>query len=988
MNSLSELNNYSRTGITYTDTRPYSIAFANASPVNQTVTINEGSTHEVPIGVEITQLVSIPESVVYTVNVAALAGATITWNNPNNLPTAELSAGVYQIAGIISKSTWDVVKSPAVSLPRDYNGIWSYTSTINDQEGNVRSWTTTVTVNDLQEISIPTNHTYDEDIAALITGYPQILDVENDGSGTYSITLTPNPIAAVDILSSTGTGGTSSFNGSTKVLTISGNRGQVNSHLANVTLTPANDYTNNFLINYSLTNPISNLVSDVVQEILIGETNEEIVDMALNRFYKVDRDSLIFTGIIPSITEAGTYTIRFTANTTGGFISTTSAAVNWTAGTRTYEFTGTQAQCNNIFNTIKFWPDEDYSSTLEITYTQISGGTTQVIQAFDLISVPKDPLFFGTTNTPVFVDEDQQNIAITELKTIAPYWNDSAIVDISIKTRIWPHEEPFDAGVLSGTGGVWNAETKTLRYTFSAPVDFDDINNKLASTELDLNIGMDTDFYLLQNLGLDDSGQYENLVEYRVNEKTDTYFTVNLGSTWAVTGANIFLDTDANNPNIKSMATDGTIVVGVAPGSASILGGIYTRPFANFQSSSWTLRASGYVSDIIYSDQHNQFLAVGNNIDIGGSTTTMAYSSNGTTWAACTNHRVGFDDVNARTIKFIGKSDPSDDMYAVGFTGVVLKSLGDCSGPWTMLYGPSALSPVKGQLDASIPVLPTTNRNAYENYSLSAMAGRDDKMILTWKYFSFLTVSGRFQVCTDGETFVPDSVTYDRGAFNLQYINDQWYWCQNTFNAAAGSYLARILTSNDGSNWTIFFDKPAGELSQPARYYFDGYNHWVHYNPRSNNVGNIYYKPESGWIEPPYSTWVGSVTSLSDQQDNLILGGAGAIVNPPGATGRNTFIPRPVQYTFTIDGYTIECRFPYYRMDRIQAITMMEDVFNEFIDDNSLPWTVTTTASSITVNLGENNFSPAKSCSLVVDSNGSTTVAMGVSGNSFVTGKI
>jgi hypothetical protein len=139
-------------------------------------------------------------------------------------------------------------------------------------------WPINVTIsNTSSEISTPSTFNYIEDAVQVITGAPQITDAWS-GPGNYNIVITPNVTTPVFSLSSANATLTanSTFNTQTKVLTINGTKANVNAHLANITLTPTSDTNATFSLDYSLTNPVSGLVTAVSQTCQAGTTHAEV----------------------------------------------------------------------------------------------------------------------------------------------------------------------------------------------------------------------------------------------------------------------------------------------------------------------------------------------------------------------------------------------------------------------------------------------------------------------------------------------------------------------------------------------------------------------------------------------------------------------------------------------------------------------------------------------------------------------------------------
>lgn len=230
---------------------------------------------------------------------------------------------------------------------------------------------------------------YNEDTPTTINNGPLISDVAHAGDGTYTLTIGPNIANAVASMSSTGTGGTSSWNNTTKVLTITGTRDQCNDRINNLTLTPATDYRFNFKLNYTVAIPTGGSGTRT-QRVNIAGTDADIVNMNITRYYYGFQKNMIFATATPEIVDSDpnnpTYTIFF--NTTLGYF-----AVNGTGLSQNWSYSGTKAQVNALFSQIEFYPLNGIGSTGSFTYTQKKGTTTMVTMTVGL--------YFVSNGTPV-----------------------------------------------------------------------------------------------------------------------------------------------------------------------------------------------------------------------------------------------------------------------------------------------------------------------------------------------------------------------------------------------------------------------------------------------------------------------------------------------------------------------------------------------------------------------------------------------------------
>jgi hypothetical protein len=381
VHSLSELNNYSEQSITTLDTRPTSIRYLFTPTVNKTLTINEDETHLAQLGTDIVEFVNCSTSdVVYSINVAGLANTTVTWTSlPANV-TSNVSAGVYSVYGVNLVKQWDQIKSPTITLPTNYNGIFTYTSQIK-LAGNVdASWTTTLTVSENLELSNPGAFFYTTGVAQTVIGKPIVQD--NVGNA-FTLITQPSVASYVSNLTVSGTGGTVTTNATTKSVTItSANKDQLNNYLANLTLTTAESIDFDFNLNYSLFNQTNSTWANVSQDLYSPATAANTLTRPNAIYYVQDTiTSLVETPLINSIIDPAADFLLSISPTTANSISnlyttSTFSNVNWYSGNVTLEMYGTQANINQDLGNLFLVPfsglDQDFVLNYNLKYTSSS----------------------------------------------------------------------------------------------------------------------------------------------------------------------------------------------------------------------------------------------------------------------------------------------------------------------------------------------------------------------------------------------------------------------------------------------------------------------------------------------------------------------------------------------------------------------------------------------------------------------------------------
>lgn len=193
---------------------------------------------------------------------------------------------------------------------------------------------------------------------------------------TYTITVTPTPTSAINSMSTAGgTGGTSTFNSSSKVLTISGTRDQINSHLDNLSVV-LNEYAIDTIeLVYLITSPGGSPVS---QYLYPNPTEISLIN-SINQFYV--EDTTYYNLGAPKISHknfgiaANTLplTLTITPNTaistnTISTFGTLGASTSYNSGTKEYRIIGNVAQINNEVGNIRVSPAVDYNNDFYFTY--------------------------------------------------------------------------------------------------------------------------------------------------------------------------------------------------------------------------------------------------------------------------------------------------------------------------------------------------------------------------------------------------------------------------------------------------------------------------------------------------------------------------------------------------------------------------------------------------------------------------------------------
>jgi hypothetical protein len=280
MSSLTELNNYSDNTITFTENRPYGVVLAWPTSRDLSFTV-ETQTFTVQRTNEIEEIITPTSALVeYEIDVSAVPGATVSWSTTPSGCNVVSSNGVFIMQGIDSISDWETVRAPSITVPNTFQGSFFYIVTIryNTPQGiQEQSWqvgtfvpvsnfissaslstaftrtrTTSCSINcyfsstsELENAGFSGPSTFDflKSTTQTITGTPTIV---YEGSGTgWSVVITPSDPSVVDTMS---TSGVTSFNNTTKALTITGSQAQLITALANISLTTTSVKQDIFLL--------------------------------------------------------------------------------------------------------------------------------------------------------------------------------------------------------------------------------------------------------------------------------------------------------------------------------------------------------------------------------------------------------------------------------------------------------------------------------------------------------------------------------------------------------------------------------------------------------------------------------------------------------------------------------------------------------------------------------------------------------------------
>lgn len=315
MHSITDLNNYSITSIPYTDYREPGVIYTTMES-NISQAIWEGDRPEALLGIDISDIINVNNnSLSYTIDMSTCGNIIPTWSNVTANITTTITGNVYTIGNITSVSDWTQIKQPLMIAPIDYTGLYHYTSNVRYQGNVLTQWGSTVTVNDLPELSEPLNYYYILGVPDVIANVPQIVDIENS---TYTLDITVSNLIVAQNLT------IDSVALSSNTATFNGNASTLNSKLSSIIFYNPNNYNVDWYISYRLINGSSGIITNKTQQILCSE------DSFIQRGYDDFHTGNVFHKILNSPTISGNiltgnYTLTIspiTANTAANLSAT------------------------------------------------------------------------------------------------------------------------------------------------------------------------------------------------------------------------------------------------------------------------------------------------------------------------------------------------------------------------------------------------------------------------------------------------------------------------------------------------------------------------------------------------------------------------------------------------------------------------------------------------------------------------------------------
>lgn len=500
MGSFTDLNNYANETLTYTDLRDPGPRFN--LPIDTSTFAYTATSGTFPITrinpisqvtIEVIDIVR-PDDADFSmaVDVSSVPGATVVWPTvPTGCVVANPATGVYVIDGIDTVAIWDQIKDPNIVLPNTFNGVFEYIVAFGWNGGSgveLKSYTVGAFVpvafmpsvftgtfgrnrirpsgsnlsssaslaGTLKQSGLSTPQSFEFRINTTLelnnyfaanyiqTNYfsnivPEIIDPEL--GKTWTVLITPSVPSVITSMSTSGSGGTSSFNGTSKVLTITGSYTQVNSHLTSLTIQFSSVKSDLNLV-YTATNDIDD-VNDTKTQTGICFDVKYLALPTVSSFNYDEDTNYIIQGMPSVVGPEGNYTYTITPSNVNA-VETYTTTGSWNASinntTKVLTLTGTPSELNSLIGAIVIDSGGDFASNFNLTYTLTNSSgdvnshsnTASINLTHDeMTNINVDRSFAQSvsnlifaTNTPVITDLEEDatySITLTSANSIGTF---------------------------------------------------------------------------------------------------------------------------------------------------------------------------------------------------------------------------------------------------------------------------------------------------------------------------------------------------------------------------------------------------------------------------------------------------------------------------------------------------------------------------------------------------------------------------------------
>jgi len=250
MNTIIDLN--IADNISYNNESSYAIVFgANAG--NTTANIGALTTANITKQTTLTSITSAVRDLLIDVQFSNVGVVDMNYAGTySNIGILQIAPATWRVSGIRSVVQYNeafanVKYTDLTGIVYDVDPNYSYVTTVNDQSGNTRSWTTTVDVN--AYINNMINRTYTtNNITQLFSTSTPSLDDQPDVGQTYTITLN-SPVGKFG--NSVAYFSSNTFANLANTYTFTGNTTTVNANYSNIRFAPTNRVSGNSTFTYT-----------------------------------------------------------------------------------------------------------------------------------------------------------------------------------------------------------------------------------------------------------------------------------------------------------------------------------------------------------------------------------------------------------------------------------------------------------------------------------------------------------------------------------------------------------------------------------------------------------------------------------------------------------------------------------------------------------------------------------------------------------------
>lgn len=386
MNTIEDLN--VTANVTYNNEASYAISFGT-NLGNTTANVNAYGSANITQQTTLSSISNAVRDLLIDVQFSNVGNVSMAYAGTySNIGILQVAPAAWRVSGIRSVNQYNEafanVKYTDLTGASVVSPEYSYQTTVNDQSGNTRAWTTTVNVIQQPVLTITGNVVYNEDTLANVT----VANVAVDPASAVTFRLYANTVPTYGSMTDGVVTGNSIY--------IDGTPSSLNSQITSGALKflPASDLVSNVgnAINFSIGNATT-VISTANANIQIGTAHDEY-NWPGTGTYDEDTKRSFGNTITDLDTRATSYSVAFqqTSGNIGKFYVN-----NVLTGNANVLLSLSNSKVN-INNSVAWLPPIDYTGNATITYSQTKVlPTGNVLQANAVVST----LSIGNTNPEI-----------------------------------------------------------------------------------------------------------------------------------------------------------------------------------------------------------------------------------------------------------------------------------------------------------------------------------------------------------------------------------------------------------------------------------------------------------------------------------------------------------------------------------------------------------------------------------------------------------